>query len=459
MTVVTDINELKEKQRRALEAARHAKERAEANGGLTGEVLTTINNAMDEHDELGRQIRTLERVEGIDPARRMIAESQDDDGEAETVPMDTRSGREEDEEDVREDEGLDPYNVRWDERRTTRGFRDMSVVEERAYLRAAQTTTYNRAFWASMRRRGYTKAHVDELEKMRTMVEGIDADGGYLAPTQLVAGIIRESLEYEQLKPRMEVIRANARSLTYMKGLDSIVMGWVPELGTKPEDQVSFAPFTLVPHVGAVIVWISDELLEDETFGLQSYLQGLVAEAKVLLEEEAFISGSGSGRPFGILTRLNSLSGTPQRYTTAAANAFTSADARRLPYDLTPRFRQRAVWILGTLAIRSIALEREGVGTGQYLWQPSAVAGQPDTLNGKPVIETDAVALNSPISTGNDIGIFGDLKRYRVFERLGLQVKRLEELRALTDEVGFRFRFRTGGDVMLNEAFKTIRVQ
>jgi HK97 family phage major capsid protein len=56
------------------------------------------------------------------------------------------------------------------------------------------------------------------------------------------------------------------------------------------------------------------------------------------------------------------------------------------------------------------------------------------------------------------VGIFGDLRRYRVFERLGLQVKRLEELRALTDEVGFRFRFRTGGDVMLNSAFRTIRV-
>ena len=68
------------------------------------------------------------------------------------------------------------------------------------------------------------------------------------------------------------------------------------------------------------------------------------------------------------------------------------------------------------------------------------------------------VALNAAVATGNDVGIFGDLKRYRVFERVGLQVKRLEELRALTDEVGFRFRFRTGGDVMLNKAFRSIRV-
>ena len=212
----------------------------------------------------------------------------------------------------------------------------------------------------------------------------------------------------------------------------------------------------LVPHVGAVVSWVSDELLEDESFGLQAYLSAeVVAEAKTLLEEEAFISGSGSGRPWGILTRLNGLAGTPQRFPTAAG-AITADNLVNLYYSLPRRYRRISSFVLGKNAIVSIRLLKDT--TGQYVWQPGITAGETATILGRPVLETDAVGLNGTVTTGNDVGIFGDLRRYMVMRRLGLQVKRLEELRALTDEVGFRWRFRVGGDVELNEAFKTIRI-
>ena len=75
----------------------------------------------------------------------------------------------------------------------------------------------------------------------------------------------------------------------------------------------------LVPHVGAVVLWVSDELLEDETYGLQGYIQERVSEGKTLLEEEAFVSGSGTGRPRGLLTALNAEAAQPNRYTTQVA--------------------------------------------------------------------------------------------------------------------------------------------
>ena len=55
------------------------------------------------------------------------------------------------------------------------------------------------------------------------------------------------------------------------------------------------------------------------------------------------------------------------------------------------------------------------------MWQPSLQAGEPDMLNGYPVVETTIVALNSAIASSNDVGIFGDLRRYRVFERIGFR--------------------------------------
>lgn len=471
MTVVADIEQLKADRQHSLTSARKIRDRSTQEGRtITASEAEQINGFMDEVEAYDKQIKAMERMEGLDPARRMMQEDVervDDDDPSNTVPMDTR-GRREDLEDVQRDAEenaeWDPYLVRWDGRGSAQSFRDMSISQERTYLREAQAKSYNLAFYAYLRDRGFRTPQITALENVRTLVEGTDADGGYLAPTQLVAGILREAQVLEELKPRCDLIRSNARSLTYTKGTDAIVMGWVAELGTKPEDQLTFARTVLVPHVGAVVIWVSDELLEDEVFGLQGYLQERVAEAKVLLEEEAFVSGSGSGRPWGILTRLNSETSTPNRYTTQTAGVLNAGDVVRIPYTMPVQYRRRGVYILGTNAIRTIRLEREGsagagTATGGYIWQPSLQAGEPDMLNGYPVIETTSVALNSAISSGNDVGIFGDLRRYRVFERLGLQVKRLEELRALTDEVGFRFRFRTGGDVMYNGAFRSIRIQ
>jgi HK97 family phage major capsid protein len=474
---VSLIKEKKTKAANLLEQARNINERAGNEGrDLTQNEKNQVDGWIGELEGLRTDIQRMEKLEGYDQFASIGAQVTTDDdaapnGHLESVPMHngSRNGSsagapQNREEETQEEEVGDPYLTRWDSAGNAIPFRDASVRQNRAYLQHASSEDYEDAFYAYARRRGFTGQHANRLDQVRTMVEGVDADGGYLAPTQLVTGILYEAQVLEELKPRMDVIRSSARSLTYTKGIDSIVMGWVAELGTKPEDQLSFARQVLLPYVGAVVVWVSDELLEDETFGLQSYMQTKVAEAKVLLEEEAFVSGSGSGRPFGILTRLNAQGGTPNRYTTGTASggsiANFSDDIIKIPYAMKVQYRRNGVYILGTNAIRLARLQRDasgGAGTGGYMWQPSLQAGEPDRLNGYPVLETTSVALNSAIATGNDIGIFGDLKRYRVFERVGLQVKRLEELRALTDEVGFRFRFRTGGDVMLEEAFRTIR--
>jgi HK97 family phage major capsid protein len=481
------INDMKRDARELEQNARDLDRRARREGReLTDSENQQIDGWFSEVDRLNDRIEREERLEGINSRRRIsdyAADDEDgdnpnsDDVPGRTVQMDrgdeTRDDRGDSSAGQEPEDFFDPYTMLrngamggWESDRSAQRFRDaqlrdMSVRGQREFLRAAQSDDYNDAFYRHLRGRGLTRDDVRSMEHVRTMVEGVDASGGYLAPTQLVGGILREAQVLEELKPRMDVIRASAKSITYTRGLDSIVMGWVAELGTKPEDEVTFEQFTLTAHVAAVVIWISDELLEDETYGLQGYLQERVGEAKTLLEEEAFVSGSGSGRPFGLLTRLNTEAGTPNRFTTDGVG-FTSLDIISLPYDMPTQYRRNAVWILGTNAIKAARLERDGAGgaatLGGYMWQPSLQAGEPATLDGKPVIETTSVALNAALTTGNDIGIYGDLRRYRVYERLGLQVKRLEELRALTDEVGFRFRFRTGGDTMLNEAFRSIRV-
>jgi HK97 family phage major capsid protein len=242
--------------------------------------------------------------------------------------------------------------------------------------------------------------------------------------------------------------------------VDTIQFQWVAETQRKPEDQTNFARDELFAHTAAVIVRISDELLEDEQFNLEQYISALAAEAKIEGEEAAFVGGTGVNQPWGILTRLNGEAGTPNRFTTATAGTLTADDLIRAVYSLKARHRRRAVWVLGTQAVVAVRLMKAG---DNYIWQPGIQEGQPDRVLGYPVIEAydgehTQSPLDNPVAPGSDIGVVGDLRRYTVLRRLQMQVKRLEELYAETDELGLRFRFRTGGDVQNTEAFRSIRV-
>lgn len=338
-----------------------------------------------------------------------------------------------------------------------------ATPEERHAAGLAEKPEYREAFYryASRGEDGLTLDDKRRLQEVRAMTEGVDSDGGYLAPPQLLTGIARDASDIEQLAPRMNTINASVRSIRQIKGVDTVQFGWVAELAPKPEDQPHFARDEIFAHTAAVIVRVSDELLEDSSFNLEAYLSSLAAEAKVEGEEAAFVGGTGAGQPWGILTRLNAEASTPNRYTTAGIGTLTADDFIRALYALRARHRRTAAWVLGTPALLAARLLKAG---DNYIWQPGLKDGQPDTILGREVIEAydgegTANPLDNPVAAGNDIGVVGDLRRYSVLRRLQMQVKRLEELYAETDEIGFRFRFRTGGDVQNTAAFRTLRVR
>ena len=420
--------ELRGESARLLQEARQVKDAADSEGrNLTGEERTKINNLLEASDEKLNDAKLEERMAGLDQP-----------------PPEERGNRlpEPDE----EGEGVD----------------DPEEREERAAIAKTTQPEYVRAFYRyarygeeglSMEDRRFL---IEARAEIRALTEGVDADGGYLAPAQLLAGVQREALELEQLAPRMLTINSNARSIRQIRGVDSVSFQWVAELQQKPEDQPSFGAVQIDAHTAAVIVRVSDELLEDSTFDLPGYLSTLAAEAKVEGEEAAFVAGSGNGQPFGILTRINGEASTPNRFTTATIGALAGDDFVNALYAMSPRYRRQASWVLGTQAILATRLLKAG---DNYIWQPGLQLGQPDNILGRPVFEALHDDLNNPVAAGNDIGFVGDLRRYTVLRRLALQVKRLEELYAETDEVGFRFRFRTGGDVQNTMGFRSLRIR
>ena len=95
-------------------------------------------------------------------------------------------------------------------------------------------------------------------------------------------------------------------------------------------------------------------------------------------------------------------------------------------------------------------------GDGQYLWQTSIQAGQPDKLLNIPLCMSEYAP--STMTAGLYVGILGDLSYYWIADALEMTMQRLVELYAATSQVGFVSRQEVDGMPVLEEAFARVKL-
>ena len=93
---------------------------------------------------------------------------------------------------------------------------------------------------------------------------------------------------------------------------------------------------------------------------------------------------------------------------------------------------------------------------GQYLWQPSIVEGQPDRLLSYPVHMSE-YAPNT-LTSGNYVAILGDFNHYWIVDGDTMTVQVLNELFALTNQVGYVWNYFGDGAPVLEEAFARMKL-
>lgn len=93
---------------------------------------------------------------------------------------------------------------------------------------------------------------------------------------------------------------------------------------------------------------------------------------------------------------------------------------------------------------------------GQYLWQPGLIAGQPDTLLGRPAVVSDYM---DNLAAGKKPVAFGDFSYYWIANRLGIVFQPLKELYATAGMTGFLAYMRVDGKLTLVEAIKVLQMK
>ena len=258
-----------------------------------------------------------------------------------------------------------------------------------------------------------------------------------------------EALEEENIFRQMaKVIKTSSGDRKIPVVASKGTASWIDEEGAFPESDDSFGQVSIGAYKLGTMIKVSEELLNDSVFDLQSYISREFARRIGAKEEEAFFTGDGKGKPLGVLAATG---GAETGVTAASATAVTADELMDLYYSLKSPYRKKSVWVLNDSTIKAIRKLKDS--TGQYLWQPSLTAGAPDTILGRPVRTS---AYMPAIAAGAKTIAFGDFSYYWIADRQGRSFKRLNELFAATGQVGFLASQRVDGKMILAEAVKVL---
>lgn len=304
------------------------------------------------------------------------------------------------------------------------------------------SNTYKKSFWNAMRDKSARPAVMDALKI------GTDPEGGYLVPDEYEKTLV-EGLEEENIFRKIaKVINTSSGDRKIPVVATKGTASWVDEEGLIPESDDSFGQVSIGAYKLGTLIKVSEELLNDSVFDLESYISKEFARRIGAREEDAFFNGDGVGKPIGIFSETG---GAEIGVTAASATAITADELIDLFYSLKAPYRKNAVWVLNDATVKAIRKLKDN--NGNYLWQPAITANTPDTILGKPVFTSSYVPT---IAAGAKTIAFGDFSYYWVADRQARSFKRLNELYAATGQVGFMATQRVDGKLILPEAIKVL---
>ena len=212
------------------------------------------------------------------------------------------------------------------------------------------------------------------------------------------------------------------------------------EAGGINELDPTISSIQLNPYKYAVTNLWSAELAQDNTIGLEQLIAESTGRELAIDIGTELTTADGSAKPQGFVpaaTVAGTATGTGATYGTY----FGPTDLVTLFYSLAAPYRQVGAWQANSTSLAQIRNARSTAG--EHIWQPSLVAGAPETLLGRPIYENPAMANGSAAKAV----AFGDFKRYIVARVVPIRVESSIHYKFSTDQIALRTIERVDGDL------------
>ena len=306
------------------------------------------------------------------------------------------------------------------------------------------TDEYAGAFWNMIRNQG------DQFAVRNALSVGEDTEGGFTVPDEFERKLIQALEENNIFRQLATVIRTNSGTRKIPIANDTMEAQWIDEGEEIPETNTKFGQTTLSAYKLGTMIKISNELLHDSAFDLASYIAARFGVCMGNAEERAFFTGDGDKKPLGILADVG---GAELGVTAEAEDLVTFDEIFDLYYSLKSPYRRSAQFVCNeTLLLQLMKLKDKN---DNYIWKPSLDVAKPDTILGRPIRTS---SFMPGIAKGEKVLLFGDLKNYWVADRQNRTFRRLNELYARTDQVGFLTTQRVDGRLILPESVKVLKM-
>lgn len=300
------------------------------------------------------------------------------------------------------------------------------------------------------------KAGKDELE-VRAMSTDNNPDGGYLVRPAFVNKVVDRVFETSPLRLVADTLSGSTKSIEMLIDDNEAGGGWTAEGSTITEtDTPQGGLKEIVAHKLYADPKISEEQIQDSYFNVEAWLQNKVGDKLARLENTAFVSGDGVGKPRGFLTYPATSGAAYERGKIQQVNlgaTSLNADAANglieLHGSLKEAYQGNAVFGMKRASYAEV-LKTKGNDT-YYFGATLLRDGQTvPTLLGKRVIFMDDMPAEASAALAV---VYGDFSRgYTIYDRVGLSV--LRDPYSTKGFVEYYTTKRTGGDVTNFEAIK-----
>lgn len=269
-----------------------------------------------------------------------------------------------------------------------------------------------------------------EERELRSMSALDGAAGGYLVPVDFLNRLEENQLAFSGMYQVAEVLRTASGAELPIPTLDdtSNEGEFINEAASveTAADPTMGQSNLYAYKCSSKLIKISSELLEDNAFRLAARIGGLLGTRLARIKNRRFTVGTGVKGPQGLLV------GATLGVTAASATVITFDEVLDLEASVDDAYAADGTFMMNKAT--AVHLRKKKDGQGQYLWQPSLVAGMPDTINAKRVVYN---AHFPTLATTNKTVSFGDHSKYMIREAGTLRLRRFDELYGANDQVGF----------------------
>lgn len=311
----------------------------------------------------------------------------------------------------------------------------------------------------------YLREGKDNLtpDEVKVLSVGSDPDGGFFVTPDMGGRIVRKVYETSPIRQIASQQTISTDALEGIEDTGEAGAGYAGEHATSGDATTPQSGRWRIP-----VLWIDTEpkatqqLLDDSVVDIEAWLGNKVGDKFSRFENAEFVTGA-AGKIMGLVLGYTPAADSGSGVTwgqlgylaTGTSADFPSSNPADKLIDLVGllknEYLNNAKWLTRRSVITKIRKFKDG--TGNYLWQPSLVAGQPEMIMGYPVVRAE----DMPAIAANSYSLaFGDFAQgYQIVDRQGIRV--LRDPFTAKPYVKFYTTKRTGGGTVNFEAYKLLK--